>query len=101
MTTPRKLVTVAGLERFVGQIGARHRRTGRVSSDPLPHHVRFFQSNPDGTCVDHGIVDETTWRDLISAWQADPRTLYADPVRLTDGRVSYVLYEVRAATPRS
>lgn len=86
-------VIVAGLEQFVGNIKARYRRRGAVSDDPEPHHKRFHDNHTDGMMlVDHGVVDEATWHSLVETWESDSRELLADPVWLTTGYVSYMLY---------
>lgn len=87
-------VRVAGIENFVGNIKRRYRQRGAVSGDPMRHHVAFYETNrTDGRVIDHAIVDEQAWQALVTIWEADPRGLFADPVWLEDGRVSYVLYE--------
>lgn len=88
-------VRVVGIENFVGNIKRRYRHRGAVYADPMRHHFAFYETNKsDGRVVDHAIVDESTWHRLVDTWEVDSRGLFADPVWLDTGCVSYVLYEV-------
>ena len=85
---------VDGIENFVGNIKRRYRQRGPVSDDPGAHHWRFYETNrTDGKIIDHGVVTESQWHQFVDCWEHDPRQLFADPVWLTIGCVSYFLYE--------
>ncbi len=94
-------VVVAGVENFVGNIKRAYRRRGAVSDDPMRHHIAYHEANgADGRVIDHAIVDEPAWLRLVESWERDPRRLFAHPVWLSTGYVSYVLYESRTRSPR-
>lgn len=87
---------VDGIENFVGNIKRLYRQRGPVSDNPGEHHWRFYETNrTDSVLVDHGVVPEPKWQHLVDCWEQDSRLLFADPVWLTNGCVSYMLYERR------
>jgi hypothetical protein len=90
MAERSKLVTVVGIEQFVGLRKVRY-RSAIVSQDPDAHHDAFAAQLPGWSEVERG--RERDQSDVVARLEADDRWLVADFIELPDGGFSYRVWE--------
>ena len=86
------MTSVAGLERFVGDIKRCYRQPSAVYADVEAHHARYHAAN-GGQLVEKRIVTPNELNDFVASLETDPRTLWGNFIGMTDGKISCRIYE--------